>query len=63
MHPAQEDEVQPPHPELPREPSEDRPVPNRERRLVVFFEPQSGQRTSGCWPKTSFSKQCLQESH
>ncbi len=57
LHPAQDEEVQLPQPELPPEPSEDFPMPNFERRLVVSFEPQFGHATSGFDPKTSFSKQ------
>jgi hypothetical protein len=57
LHPAQEEEEQPPQPELPPEPSEDLPMPNLESRFVVSREPQEGQITSGFDPKTSFSKQ------
>ncbi len=57
LHPAQEEEEQPPQPELPPEPLEDLPMPNLESRFVVSREPQEGQSTSGSDPKTSFSKQ------
>ncbi len=61
LHPAQEDEEQPPQPELPLEapagdPLEDRPMPKRDRSLSVFFEPHFSQATSGFAPNTSFSK-------
>jgi hypothetical protein len=65
LQPAQEDAEQPLHPE----PDDDDvspdplPIPNFERRFVVSFELQAGQRTSGFDPKTSFSKQQLQELH
>ena len=60
MHPAQEEEEQPLQPEPDDEGEvspEPLPMPNRDRRFFVFFEPQSGQTTSGVEPKTSFSKQ------
>ena len=63
LHPAQEEDEHPPQPELPPEPSEDLPVPKRERRLVVSFDAQVGQMTSDVDPKTSFSQQQLQALH
>ena len=63
MHPAQEDDEHPPHPELPLEPFEDLPMPNFERRFSVSFDPHFGQATAGFEPKTSFSKHSLQEPH
>jgi hypothetical protein len=63
LHPAQEDDEQPPQPELLREPSEDLPMPNFESRFSVSFDPHFGHRTSGFEPKTSFSKHSLQEQH
>jgi len=65
LHPAQDEELQPPQPE----PEEDGdapepfPIPNFESRLVVSFELQEGQTTSGFCPKTSFSKQHWQALH
>jgi hypothetical protein len=61
LHPAQDDDAQPPQPELlleaPAEDSlEDRPMPKRDRSLSVFFEPHFSQATSGFAPNTSFSK-------
>jgi hypothetical protein len=67
LHPAQDDEEQPPQPLLSDEPedgaAEDRPMPNFESRFCVSFEPQFGHVTSGLDPKTSFSKQQLQLVH
>jgi hypothetical protein len=63
LQPAQEEDEQPPQPELPPEPSEDLPMPKRDMRLVVSFEPQEGQRTSDVDPKTSCSKQQLHLLH
>ena len=62
LHPAQEDDEQPPQleppPELPGDASpEDLPMPKRDMRFAVSFAPHCGQRTSGLEPKTSFSKQ------
>jgi hypothetical protein len=65
-HPAQEDEEQPPHPELPFDspedgaPDEDRPIPNRDMSFSVFVEPHFSQVTERFEPKTSFSKSELQ---
>jgi hypothetical protein len=63
LHPAQEEDEHPPQPELPPEPSDDLPMPKRERRFVVSLEPQDGQTTSGFEAKTSFSKQQLHLLH
>jgi|GEM_PF-3467868 len=65
LHPAQEEEEQPPQPELLLEapdagPLEDLPMPNRDMSFSVFFEPHFSQATSGFDPKTSFSKSALQ---
>jgi hypothetical protein len=65
LHPAQDDDEQPPHPELPLEDaddelSEDRPMPKRDMSFSVFFDPHFSQDTSGLEPKTSFSKSALQ---
>jgi len=64
LQPAQDDEAQPPQPALPEEPVEalleDLPMPKRDRRFSVFFEPHFSQHTSGFDPKTSFSKSVLQ---
>jgi hypothetical protein len=60
LHPAQEDEEQPPQPEPPEAPadgpSEDLPMPKRDMSLSVFFDPHFSHKTSGFDPKTSFSK-------
>ncbi len=60
LHPEQDDDEQPPQPELDDDedaPSpEDFPMPKRDRRFSVFFEPHFSQATSGFDPKTSFSK-------
>jgi hypothetical protein len=65
LHPAQDEEEQPPQPELPLgdaddEPLEGLPMPNRDMSFSVFFEPHLSQATSGFDPKTSFSKSALQ---
>ena len=65
MHPSQDEEEQPPQPELPLEdpdaaPLEDLPMPKRDMSFSVFFEPHLSQATSGFDPKTSFSKSMLQ---
>ncbi len=64
----QDEDEQPLHP--PPEPDEDAdaspedfPMPKRDIRLLVSFEPHCGQRTSGFAPKTSFSKQQLHLLH
>jgi len=54
LHPAQDEAEQPPQPE-PDDDEEDElleplPIPNFESRFSVFFEPQSGQTTSGFEP-------------
>jgi len=60
LHPAQDDDEQPPQPELLEEVEdgalEDLPMPKRDISLPVFFEPHCSQATSGFNPKTSFSK-------
>ena len=66
MHPAQDEAEQPPQPDPDdgeADPPELLPIPNGERRLVVSFELQEGQSTSGFDPKTSFSKQHLHWLH
>jgi hypothetical protein len=65
LHPAQDEEEQPPQPELLLEDAddemlEDLPMPKRDMSFSVFFEPHFSQDTSGCDPKTSFSKSALQ---
>ena len=65
LQPAQDEEEHPPQPEpLPADaddgPFEDLPMPKRDRRFSVFFEPHFSQHTSGFDPKTSFSKSALQ---
>jgi hypothetical protein len=65
LHPAQDEEEQPPQPELlPVEedelPDEELPIPKRDMSFSVFFEPHLSQATSGFDPKTSFSKSVLQ---
>jgi hypothetical protein len=63
LHPAQDEDEQPPQLGLPPEPSEDLPMPNFESRLSASFDPHFGQTTSGFEPKTSFSKHSLQTQH
>ena len=64
LHPAQDDEEQPPQPLLPEEPedeeSDDRPMPKRDRSFSVLSEPHFSQATTGLEPKTSFSKSAPQ---
>ena len=64
VHPAQDEEEQPPQPELlledDEEPLEELPMPKRDMSFSVFFEPHLSQATSGFDPKTSFSKSALQ---
>ena len=65
LHPAQDEEEQPPQPELPPEDDEgelfeDLPMPKRDMSFPVFFEPHFSQATSGFDPKTSLSKSVLQ---
>jgi hypothetical protein len=64
LHPAQDDEEQPPQPELLPEDADvelfDLPMPKRDMSFSVFFEPHLSQATSGFDPKTSFSKSVLQ---
>jgi len=65
LQPAQEEDVHPPQPEPPPEKSleeafEDLPMPKRDMRLFVFFEPHFSQAISAGDPKTSFSKSVLQ---
>jgi hypothetical protein len=66
LHPAQDEAEQPPQPELDDdedESPEPLPMPKLDMRFFVFFEPQSGQTTSGFEPKTSFSNSCLHLAH
>jgi len=60
LHPAQDEDEQPPQPELPEGLEdgalEDLPIPKRDISLPVFFDPHFSQATSGFDPKTSFSK-------
>jgi hypothetical protein len=66
LHPAQEDEEQPLHPEPDDgedDPPEPLPMPNRDRRFFVSCDPHFGQTTSEFWPKTSFSKSCRHLMH
>ena len=64
LHPAQDEDEQPPQPEPPEELDEeeldDLPMPKRDRSFPVFFEPHFSQATSGFDPKTSFSKSAPQ---
>jgi len=65
LHPAQDEEEQPPQPELLLEDADDElleglPMPKRDMSFSVFFEPHLSQATSGFDPKTSFSKSALQ---
>jgi hypothetical protein len=65
LHPAHEEEEQPPQPELPLEDADDElfeglPMPKRDMSFSVFFEPHFSQVTSGRVPKTSFSNSALQ---
>jgi hypothetical protein len=67
LQPAQEEDEQPPQPELPRDESDDEPpeplpMPNRDMSFSVFWEPHFSQETSGFDPKTSFSKSAPQAS-
>jgi hypothetical protein len=55
LHPAQDDDEQPPHPDPPPDPSDDLPMPNFESCFSIFCDPHFGQTTSGVEPKTSFS--------
>jgi len=60
LHPAQDDDEQPPQPVLPPEAASgeplDLPVPNRDMSFSVFSDPHCSQETSGFDPNTSFSK-------
>jgi hypothetical protein len=64
LHPAQDEEEQPPQlePLLEEEDEllEDLPMPKRDRSFSVLLEPHFSQDTSGFDPKTSFSKSVLQ---
>jgi hypothetical protein len=65
LHPAQDEEEQPPQPELLPEDADDElleglPMPKRDMSFSVLFEPHFSQTTSGYDPKTSFSKFALQ---
>jgi len=60
LHPAQDDDEHPPHPELFPEASLEElldpfPMPKRDMSFSVFFEPHFSQATSGFDPKISFS--------
>jgi hypothetical protein len=52
LHPAQEEEEQPPHPELDAEDEslEPLPIPNFESRFSASTDPHFGQTTSGFEP-------------
>jgi len=57
------DDEQLPQPEPPEDdPDDDAPMPNRDMRLLVFFEPHLSHPTSGFDPKTSFSNSAPQAS-
>jgi hypothetical protein len=64
LQPAQDDDEQPPQPELLVGPEEvlldDLPMPKRDRSFSVFSEPHFSHVTTGCCPKTSFSNSALQ---
>jgi hypothetical protein len=64
LQPAQDEEEQPPQPELPLEDDEvlpdDLPMPKRDMSFSVFDEPHFSHATSGFAPNTSFSKSVLQ---
>jgi hypothetical protein len=60
LHPAHEDDEQPPQPvppdDGPGEALDDFPIPNRDISFSVLPEPHFSHMTSGLAPKTSFSK-------
>jgi len=65
LHPAQDEEEQPPQPELlPEDPDDELleglPMPKRDMSFSVFLKPHFSQDISGCDPKTSFSKSVSQ---
>jgi len=64
LHPAQDEDEQPPQPELSEELEdgalEDLPMPKRDISLPVLFEPHFSQVTSEFDPNTSFSKSAPQ---
>jgi hypothetical protein len=63
LHPAQDEEEQPPQPELLEDDDgllEDLPMPKRDMSFSVLFEPHFSHTTSVFDPKTSFSKFALQ---
>jgi hypothetical protein len=65
LHPAQDEDEQPPQPESPldapsEDPPEDLPMPKRDKSLPVFFDPHLSHETSVVDPKTSFSKSAPQ---
>jgi hypothetical protein len=64
LQPAQDDDEQPPQPELPEEPEgallDERPMPKRDRSFSVFSDPHFSHVTTGLAPKTSFSNSALQ---
>ena len=59
LQPAQEEDEQPPQPELPDELDDgafgDRPMPNRDRSFSVFDEPHFSQATAGLAPTSGRS--------
>jgi hypothetical protein len=67
LHPAQDEDAQPPQPELPEVPAEgpveDFPMPNFDRSFSVSCDPHFSQATRGLEPKTSFSKQWQHFAH
>jgi hypothetical protein len=65
LQPAQDDDEQPPQPEVPPEsPAEDAfedlPMPKRDKSLSVFVDPHLSHEISVVDPKTSFSKSAPQ---
>ncbi len=63
--PEQDEDEQPPHPELADEdveaaPESDLPMPKRDMSFSVRFEPHFSHVTSGLEPKTNFSKSAPQ---
>jgi len=61
LHPAQDEDEQPPQlalllEELEEASLEDLPIPKRDMSLPVFFDPHFSQATSGFDPKTILSK-------
>jgi hypothetical protein len=63
LHPAQDEDEQPPHPDFdgPADaPLDDFPMPKRDMSFSVLREPHCSQATSAFDPKTSFSKSAPQ---